>query len=184
MRGNMADTRDSWRRFIRDDTPKTDRRSDYLKAKAFSGGAVVNTCPYGCEDHQLDDRGFCKHLVGHSHPCGEEERPTVFSPLKYDRTLSGEIKYDVLVNDGNDIQEVLLSDELVRISVSHMVYRKNPGERQAVKRHKIPDKMMTVLGVKNEEGDVVPATIADLQPKRKTWSRKKKVKSEAETQPA
>ena len=143
----MADTSQSWKRFIPSDGPKTDRRSDYLKAKAHVGGGVINTCPYGCADHELDDRGFCKHMVGHTHPCGEDERPTIFSLLKHDRTLDGTIKYDVLVNDGNDLQKVLPTDHLVQISVSCLVYRKNPGERQAVKRHKIPQKMMVVLGV-------------------------------------
>lgn len=29
-----------------------------------SDGEVANFCPFGCEDHDLDDRGWCGHLVG------------------------------------------------------------------------------------------------------------------------
>lgn len=181
------DRNESWKKYLPKDGPRKDNRSDYLKARAAAGGQVLNFCPYGCEDHVLDDRGYCKHMVGITHqPAHEGERPTKFSPLKYARTLDGTIQYDSLTTD-NEICPVLKTDELIRISVDCMVYRKNPGERQPVKRHKIPDKMMTVLGVTNDDGDVVPATLADMQGHQKAKKppvKKKKVQPVAEMQPA
>lgn len=179
------DRSENWKKYLPKDGPKTDRRSDYLKARAHSGGQTLNFCPFGCEDHTLDDRGFCLHMIGNTHqPEHEGERPKTFSPLKYQRSLDGQILYDTLTIDGTDSQQVLASDVLVLVSVDSMVYRKNAGERQAVKRHRIPDKMMTVLGIKNEDGDIVPATLAEMQgtPKKKTWSRKKKAKPVADLQ--
>lgn len=178
----MADRNDSWKKYLPKDGPKTDRRSDYLKARAHSGGQVLNFCPFGCEDHTLDDQGRCLHLVGNTHqPEHEGERPKIYSPLKYGRNLDGSIQFDVLVTDGADPQPVHEKDVLIPVSVDSMVYRRNAGERPAVKKHRIPDKMMTVLGVKNEDGDTVPMTLADLQPKKKT--RKKKTKA-ADLQPS
>lgn len=183
----MGDRSESWKKYLPKDGPKKDPRSDYQKARAHAGHIDLNFCPFGCEDNVCDDKMRCKHLIGHTHqPEHEGDRPTIFSPLKYQRSLDGTIQYDMLTNDGTDIQKVLPSDVLIPITVDSMVFRKNAGERQAVKKHKIPDKMMTILGVKNEDGDIVPVTLAEMQgkPKKKTWSRKKKVKSDADLQPS
>ena len=181
----MAERSESWKRFIPKDRPKDDNRSDYIIAKAHVGGGVINTCPFGCPDHTLDDMGRCKHLIGNSYqPKHEGDRPTNYAPLKCQRHLDGTIQYDVLVTTGESLP-ILDSDILIPVSVDCMVYRRNVKEREAVAKHKIPDAMMTVLGVKNEDGETVPMTLNELQGRpKKTWSRKKKVKPVAETQSA
>jgi hypothetical protein len=53
-------------------------------------GVVVNRCPFGCADDQLDQHGYCHHLVGFTVPGdktrmeGMVERPV--SKLKSDPT--------------------------------------------------------------------------------------------------
>lgn len=178
----MSDRSENWKKLLPKDGPTPDNRSDYLKARAHVGNIDLNVCPFGCEDRDCDEKMRCKHLVGNTVSLEHEgQRPKIFHPLKYQRTLDGTIQYDSLIIDGNDPQPVLKTDELVLVSVDSMVFRKNAGERPAVKRHKIPDKMMTVLGVKNEDGDTVPMTLADLQPQKK--KRKKKAKA-ADMQPS
>lgn len=180
----MSDRNETWKKYLPKDGPKPDNRSDYLKAKAHAGNIDLNVCPFGCEDRDCDDKMRCKHLVGNTISLEHEGvRPKIFHPLKYQRSLSGEIQLDVLVTDGTDPQSVLATDHLIPVSVDSMVFRKNCGERPAVRRHKIPDKMMTVLGVKNEDGDIVPATIAELQGTKAKKPRKKKTKA-ADLQPS
>lgn len=54
----------------RDELDRMDLRKRFghltplMAAKAASKGDVVNFCPYGCEDHQLDENGYCGHLIG------------------------------------------------------------------------------------------------------------------------
>lgn len=29
-----------------------------------AAGSLINLCPFGCEDYELDERGYCHHLIG------------------------------------------------------------------------------------------------------------------------
>jgi hypothetical protein len=48
--------------------PQVDGRSDFLKKLYKAGGHAargrVNACQFGCREKDLDENGFCKHLVG------------------------------------------------------------------------------------------------------------------------
>ncbi len=37
-------------------------------------GQVVNYCPFGCQDAELDERGYCRHLVGFTNNGKEYEQ--------------------------------------------------------------------------------------------------------------
>ena len=46
---------------------RKDTRSDLMKAvtaSSMSRDEPPNFCPYGCEAHELDDNGYCQHLIG------------------------------------------------------------------------------------------------------------------------
>lgn len=85
-------------------------------AKAAQG-ETVNFCPFGCEEHELDERGYCPHLVGFSND-GKTMEPFVQ-------------KGDQRVVVGERPEPVRKGDKLVRITVSSRVYRdvdKEPKE--------------------------------------------------------
>lgn len=47
---------------------RTANHSPLMKSllnKMVGGGVMDNYCPYGCEDHQLDELGCCGHLIGY-----------------------------------------------------------------------------------------------------------------------
>jgi hypothetical protein len=50
---------------IRYGTAQKDGRSELLKIQEVEG-ANANVCPFGCPDDELDENGYCFHLVGFS----------------------------------------------------------------------------------------------------------------------
>ena len=76
-------------------------------------GESPNFCPFGCQSEQLDENGYCRHLVGFTVP-GE---PHHFEPLAPPdaagyRTVRGARR-----------EPVRKGDRLVQITVSSRVYR-------------------------------------------------------------
>ena len=63
---------------------RRDPRSDLMKAKAKNSQKnTVNACPFGCQLEDLDDQGYCHHLVGFTcwGPQGEDKKMMeVFEP--------------------------------------------------------------------------------------------------------
>lgn len=117
---------DGYKRFLPTATPKKDMRSDLIKAKAVAGGLVVNACPFGCEEHELDAEGYCKHLVGFTLPGSR----TQFEPLKSRFDSNGkptEHKY----LDGKDLQTVMAEDVVEPVTVSARVYRRTQEQAEA-----------------------------------------------------
>lgn len=111
--------------------PKKDQRSKLVKSKERYAGQIVNACPFGCKDTELDEQMFCRHLVGFT----DQDDPTIFYPMEYRQrydkdgkplvTKDGKVsksKRHRFVN-GEDPQDVLKGDKLVRVSISHRVYR-------------------------------------------------------------
>lgn len=78
-------------------------------------GERVNFCPFGCKDEQLDDNGYCVHLVGFT------TDGKVMEPMGMD--AQGKRKVF-----GSKSQEVLPDDKLVRITVSSRVYRQDKSK--------------------------------------------------------
>jgi hypothetical protein len=119
---------------------RRDQRSKLLQAQAkATEGEKVNFCPYGCEDYQLDEHGYCNHLIGFTND------KKLFEPMvkvkggrrrvKVPMAATGEFIIDEEVDeDGNikpvktpvyrpQLSPVLKTDELVQISSSYRVYR-------------------------------------------------------------
>ena len=117
----------SFTRFLSNEQPQDDLRSDYLKALAKTkGGHTLNVCKtdgFGCEDHELDQNGHCRHLIGATIP-GDDKH---FEPVKTRLPADGKPLPKGVVgfrySDGSDVQDVLPGDKLVKISVSSRVYR-------------------------------------------------------------
>lgn len=81
-------------------------------AKA-STGEKVNACPFGCQVEDLDDNGYCDHLMGFTND-GKTMEPMV----KDHRERR--------VVQGAHPQPVLKKDVLVQITTSSRVYRETP----------------------------------------------------------
>lgn len=95
-----------------------------------SAGEVVNMCPFGCEDHELDSNGYCRHLVGFTND-GRNLEPMRRRAGRRVVRVHRE-RYEVGEDDDGrpeyeegppQYERVLPGDELVRITVSHRVYR-------------------------------------------------------------
>lgn len=91
-------------------------KSELMAAKArASTGEKVNACPFGCELQDLDDNGYCSHLVGFTND------GKTFEPMMKDSR-------DRRVVQGDHPEPVLRSDVLVQITTSSRVYRKAKTE--------------------------------------------------------
>ncbi len=92
--------------------------SKLMKAKAEStNGEKVNACPFGCTIEDLDDNGYCHHLVGFTND-GKAMEPMVVDEKTQKRVVRVPLK------DGKPIlAPVLKGDHLEPISVSSRVYR-------------------------------------------------------------
>jgi hypothetical protein len=66
-----------------------DGRSELLKAQAEDGPGT-NFCPFGCNDDELDEQGYCFHLIGFSpdgrklerNEVGEDGRVRTKAPIR------------------------------------------------------------------------------------------------------
>jgi len=114
---------------------KKDTRSSLMKAKSKSlAGQKVNACPYGCKVGDLDEHGYCKHLVGFTEDKKTYEpmvrrggRRIVQVPMK----PSGEME-QVENDDGTYSEKPIMvpdyprcerGDVFVQITTSFRVYR-------------------------------------------------------------
>jgi hypothetical protein len=104
--------------------PKKDMRSKLIRSKEKAAGLIVNACPFGCSDEELDAEAYCEHLVGFTDPSNDR----VFYPLKWRESVDGRgrvVKRFRYV-DGDDRQMVEKGDQLVRVTTSARVYRELP----------------------------------------------------------
>lgn len=91
---------------------RKDNLSELMIAKGkASQGEVVNFCPFGCETEDLDDNGYCRHLVGFSND-GKSFEAMVTDQKTGRRSVMG-----------SRVAPVEKGDKLVRITVSSRVYR-------------------------------------------------------------
>lgn len=104
--------------------PKTSNASPLMQAqRRATAGRVVNACPFGCDDGDLDEHGYCRHLVGFTPP----GRRDVYEHMPPPEEGAGVLRRAV---DGNDVRKVQPSDKLVRITTSCRVYRDVDLERE------------------------------------------------------
>lgn len=115
--------------------PETDQRSELLKAQSRAISGKVNACPFGCSFQQLDDHGYCRHLVGFSNDKKTFE-PMIRDPQTGRRVVRCRSKVAREISQWGDdgkpvmmdvphpvLDHVLPGDALVRISTSYRVYR-------------------------------------------------------------
>ena len=107
----------------------------YEKHKAARKGEKYNACPYGCQLDDLDDHGYCRHLIGFSNDQKTFE-PMFVDPHRGERIIRPRMEIikgtkksrDRLGNPG-DIkrkpiwEEVKPTDKLIQITSSYRVYR-------------------------------------------------------------
>ncbi len=109
---------------VRSHKAKSANASDLMKAKAVSrAGRVTNFCPYGCENHELDEFEYCRHLIGFTPPGRKDVYEYMPPPEPGDKKKRRTV-------DGNDVRPVQRGDKLVRITTSYRVYRDVDLERE------------------------------------------------------
>ncbi len=54
--------------FVPTEQPTKDMRSKLIRSKEAAGSMVVNACPYGCRIDELNEEGYCRHIVGFTDP--------------------------------------------------------------------------------------------------------------------
>ena len=118
-------------RLVTDVKKRLPKLSPLMQAKADNvDGSKVNMCPFGCEDEELDDFGYCGHLVGFTND-GKLMEPQVVNEFGRRQVVVAtrrEGKKDVPV-----LEPVLKTDKLVQITTSYRVYRKEIPERNNTK---------------------------------------------------
>jgi hypothetical protein len=109
---------------------KRDHLSPLMRAKANSlQGEIVNACPFGCEDEELDRFGYCRHLVGFTDKVGPKDKALPAATYEPRIVLDDAHEDDErqMVN-GRDPQPVRKDDVLMRITSSYRVYRDVDGK--------------------------------------------------------
>lgn len=113
---------------------KQDPRANYsdLMAMKLSGleNDVVNVCSCGCPDEDLDENGYCDHLIGFT-----TDKKFV-EPMRkvYGQTPDGEQTESWrYVVDGSRQLPMPPGCKLVRITSSYRVYRAEPLQLDAKK---------------------------------------------------
>lgn len=63
--------------------PKSANYSRFMELKMASGttGKKFNPCLFGCRDHDVDDHGYCHHVIGATVP----GRPALMEPIEIDK---------------------------------------------------------------------------------------------------
>lgn len=104
---------------------KSANHSELMTAllEAIFTKTVVNRCPFGCSDDQLDQHGFCGHLVGFYNG-GQTFEPRVVR--KKDKRI---------VVDGTKRQPMKQGYRLVRITTTARVYSPTPVKELCVSTH-------------------------------------------------
>ena len=110
---------------------RKDTRSDLMKLKSkMTNGEKVNACPFGCGIEDLDDNGYCDHLIGFTMDgvsyepmvVDDRGRRVVQVPMEQvgERTTPKGNKVPILKPV---LGKVKKGDKLERITCSSRVYR-------------------------------------------------------------
>lgn len=110
---------------------KKDPRSALLIAKERARGAVVNACPFACEEGDLDARTFCPHLVGFTVP-GDSTR--FFARVWRQDADGNDSEFEYVEGESQPVQK---GDRLVKISVAYRVYRDVEGRQKKAKAREL-----------------------------------------------
>lgn len=101
---------------------RKDPRSPLLKASAaagVTGEQVVNACPFGCLDEQLDEHGYCCHLVGFTNDKKKME------PMVLDHRGKRVVQVPFVIDKGKKVPQLVPVPKgatLIPISISWRVY--------------------------------------------------------------
>lgn len=98
------------------------RLSPLMQAKGrVATGEKVNACPFGCEPGDLDEMGYCDHLVGFTNNSEKECKAGKGEMEPMGKDTQGRRKVF-----GADKAPVKKNDVLVQITTSYRVYREEP----------------------------------------------------------
>lgn len=112
---------------------KKEHLSPLMRAKSKAKqGEKINACPFGCDVKNLDDHGYCRHLIGFTND-GKTYEPMIRRGGK--RRVEVKMEIDPEESLGEDgeplkrpvLEKVLPTDKLVKISISSRVYRDVDG---------------------------------------------------------
>lgn len=100
--------------------------SPLMKAiETASDNEPVNGCPFGCEDADLDERNYCRHMVGVTPPSTHEPRVgDLFEPVIREEGQQPRL-------NGKKPQKIREGDLFLRITTSYRVYRPDPAGKKA-----------------------------------------------------
>jgi hypothetical protein len=115
---------------------RPDTRSQFKKAiDANPKGTVINVCPFGCGDSDLDDHGYCKHLVGFTNaqlPEGDVKKVTDEGVVEVLEEQPNRAIATKAV--GRKRLPLKPGDKLVRITQSSRVYRQDWGDEKPAEK--------------------------------------------------
>jgi hypothetical protein len=104
---------------------RKDPRSLLIKAQCaagVTGEQVVNACPFGCLDENLDEHGYCCHLVGFTND------KKLMEPMVLDWRGKRVVQVPFHMDRGKKIPDLLpipRGAKLVPIAISYRVYDPN-----------------------------------------------------------
>lgn len=123
--------------------------SELMKAlRNKAKGGIVNFCPFGCEDHKLDENGACAHLVGFTND-GRNYEPRV--------KITAKGMTPRIITSGRKKLPLERGMKLVRITSSARVYSPKPNPALVVTRYEIDEAMQEMADREREFTELAEA---------------------------
>ena len=116
---------------LADRAMRKDNLSDLMRAKSrTTNGEKVNACPFGCTFTQLDENGYCHHLIGFTNDGVNYEPMKKVAGRRVVQVATKEVGEEIDPEDGTAVkilqpvlEKIQAWDKLVQITVSSRVYR-------------------------------------------------------------
>lgn len=149
---------------------------------------IENHCPFGCPDENLDELGYCEHLIGFSSPPADKGAIRVLEPIVLRRRFNSQTKEWVedgnVMVDGRELEafqeetDLLVNPEFDQADdhgnwhkakkwVSDRVYSNDPDRKpipvEVVRKNSVRRQMSTPT-VRARAGMKAPAAVPEDKP--------------------
>lgn len=137
----LTDRDTETRSYVPERVAKPDRRSKLIKARAKYPNEIINACPYDGDPRHLDEKTYCKHLIGFTDPdegIDPKNPPEFYYPQTRRRHVATGKPTEHVFTDGSNPLPIPEGAFLVEGTTCYRVYVQNPP-RMPLERVRKPE---------------------------------------------